>query len=107
LRAGVLGFDMPGGAYTHEDGRCSRETLIARTRTPGPALARIAGIVHDIDLRDGRYGHPETAGVERLLGGVIAAHPDDPGRIEAGLTLFDHLFRSLEHPARVSPPPAL
>lgn len=94
LRPGELGFDLPGGAFTHEDGGCSFETLIARAGRTDPALRRIAEIVHDLDLQDGRYGHPETVGVGQLLSGMVAANGDDAARLERGAALFDDLHRS-------------
>ena len=63
-----------------------------------PALELIAAIVHDIDLKDGKFGNPDTAGIERLLTGILAAHPDDEARLERGATLFDDLYRSMARP---------
>lgn len=93
-RPGELGFDMPGALFSHEEGRCSLETLLHRTGIEDPALRRIAGIVHDLDLKDSRHRHPETAGIEQLLSGMLAAHVDDHDRLERGATLFDDLYRS-------------
>jgi len=106
LRPAELGFDLPGGAFTHEDGGCSFETLLARTVRSDPALRRVAEIVHDLDLKDGRYGHPETAGIQQLLSGILAAHADDEARIERGAALLDDLHRSFQRtPAITFPRP--
>ncbi|HEY6066862.1 MAG TPA: chromate resistance protein ChrB domain-containing protein [Thermoanaerobaculia bacterium] len=93
-RAGELRFDMPGGDFTHEGDRCTFETLLARTRVGGRALTEIAEIVHDVDLKDGKFGRPEAAGVERLVTGLILETPKDTERLERGLALFDGLYRS-------------
>ena len=103
-RPGEVGFDMPGGEFSHQDGGCSLETLIAATGVRDPALERIAEIVHDLDLKDGKFGRPESAGVERLLAG-ITAHLDDPARLERGAALFDDLHRAWSK--AVKPPLAL
>ena len=87
-------FDMVGGDFTHEGDRCTFETLLARTGLREPALAEIAKIVHDIDLKDGKFGRAEAAGVERLLTGLALANPDDEDRIARGLVLFDELYQS-------------
>lgn len=107
LRAGETGFDMPGGEFSHEAGGCSLETLIAKTGIRDAALTRIAEIVHELDLRDGQFARPETAGVEQILSGIVAAHPDDQGRLERGLVLFDDLYRSWKRVplAKVANPP--
>jgi hypothetical protein len=51
-------------------------------------------VVHDIDLKDGKYGRPETAGIERLIEGLLASNPDDEQRLALGATLFASLFQS-------------
>jgi hypothetical protein len=93
-----LGFDMPGARFTHEDGRCSIEQLMFATGITDPALRRISEIVHDIDLKDDRYRHAETAGVERLLSGSLAAAHSDPERIRRATALFDDLYQALLPP---------
>ena len=102
-RAGEVGFDMPGGMFTHEGDRCSLETLIARTGHPDAALQRIAEIVHDIDLKDGKFGREETAGVTQVIAGIVAAEPSDEARIQRGAALFDDLYRAF----RGKPQPTL
>ena len=98
---GEITFDVPGGTIAHEAGGCSVETLVARAGIADPAVRRIAEIVHDIDLKDGRFGHPETAGIEQLVAGIVGGHDDDRQRLERGLALFDDLHRSFARPARV------
>jgi hypothetical protein len=93
-REGELRFDMPGGDFTHEGDRCTFETLRARFGLDDAALQPIAEIVHDIDLKDGRYGRPETAGVKQLMDGLIAAHDDDGERLERSAALLDGLYAS-------------
>ena len=95
------------GTFTHDGGGCSFETLIAKTGTPDAALRRIAEIVHAIDLKDGKYDRPETAGVGQLLAGIVAAHADDATRLERGATLFDDLYRAFQDKPRVTMPKGL
>jgi len=91
---GEIRFDIPGGDFTHEGDRCTFETLVARLGLADPALEPIAEIVHDIDLKDGKFGRPEAAGIERLLHGLLLANPEDTGRIEHGFEMFDGLYES-------------
>jgi hypothetical protein len=93
-RAGELRFDMPGGDFTHEGDRCTFETLLARTGVGGRALTEIAEIVHDVDLKDGKFGRSEAAGIERLVTGLILETPKDAERLDRGAALFDGLYRS-------------
>ena len=93
-RAGEIGFDMVGGEFTHEGNRCTLETLVRRTGVRDPALQPITEIVHDIDLKDGKFGRPETAGVAQVLTGLFAASSDDDSRMTRGFALFDDLYVS-------------
>jgi hypothetical protein len=52
----------------------------------------MAEIVHDIDLKDNKYGRSETSGFSALLAGLVASHPDDEQRLEEGIRLFENLF---------------
>jgi len=94
-RAGELRFDMAGAEYTHEGGRCTFETLLRRFALDGDAaLAQIGEVVHDIDVKDEKFGREDAAGIERVLAGIAAAHPDDAARLERGGQLFDELYAS-------------
>jgi len=42
-------------------------------------------IVHDIDLKDGKFGRPEAAGIDRLIAGIAMGNRDDESRLERGL----------------------
>jgi hypothetical protein len=53
---GELRFDMFEAEFTHEGDRCTFEVLLARTGQRDPALAAIGEIVHDIDLKDAKFG---------------------------------------------------
>ncbi|MCM3875755.1 MAG: chromate resistance protein [Thermoanaerobaculia bacterium] len=93
-RPGELRFDMVGGDFTHEGDRCTFETLRLRAGVGDAALSAIAEIVHDIDLKDGKYGRPDAAGVKQLIEGLIARHATDEERLERGFALFDDLHAS-------------
>jgi len=94
LRPGEIGFDMVGGEFTHEGDRCTFEVLLAHLGLREAALRQIAEVVHDIDLKDGKFGRPDASGVQQLIRGLIQAHGDDDERVTAGLGLFDHLYLS-------------
>jgi hypothetical protein len=93
-RAGELRFDMVDGDFTHEGDACTFETLLARTGAADPALRAIAEIVHDIDLKDGKFGRPEARGVEQVLTGLLLSNPSDEERLERGFALFEALHES-------------
>jgi hypothetical protein len=80
--AGELRFDMVDAEFTHDGDRCSFETLLVRAELTGdPALVAIGEIIHDLDIGDGKFARPETAGVGAMLSGVCASTDDDLQRI--------------------------
>jgi len=91
---GELRFDMPDGDFTHEGDRCTFETVIARAGLQHRALRQVAEIVHDVDLKDGKFARPEAARVERLINALLLESPGDEERLERGMDLFDSLYRS-------------
>ncbi|MFC5842965.1 chromate resistance protein ChrB domain-containing protein [Aminobacter ciceronei] len=92
-KAGDLRFDMFEGEITHEGDRCSFEVLLTRAGIADPALQAISEIVHDIDLKDGKFGREETTGIASLITGVCAANPQDEQRIAQGSSVFDNLYQ--------------
>jgi hypothetical protein len=94
--AGELRFDMFEAEYTHEGDRCTFEVLLKRFELADGALGPVGEVVHDIDVRDSKFGRPEVAGVERLITGVAAGNGDDEARIVAGSVLFDALYEAFK-----------
>jgi hypothetical protein len=90
-----LRFDMFDAEFTHEGDRCTFEVLLERFGLHDAALRAIAEIVHDIDLKDDKFGRPERAGVERLVNGLAARERDDEVRLGRGSALFGDLYQSL------------
>jgi len=91
-----LRFDMYQGEFTHEGDQCTFEVLVSRLELKDGALSAIAEIIHDLDLKDQKFGRKETAGVQQLLAGIVAGQPSDDGRIERATNLFDDLYNSFE-----------
>jgi len=99
-RRGEVRFDMVGGDYTHEEDRCTFETLLGRLGLSDPALVQVGEVVHDIDLKDGKYGRPETEGLRQILEGLYRSQPDDEERLRQGFSLFDALYESFRGPVK-------
>jgi hypothetical protein len=95
-----LRFDMFEAEFTHEGEQCTFEVLAQRFGLRDPALSAIAEIVHDIDLKDAKYGREEAPGIGQLMAGIAAAHADDEERLRRGTALFEDLYAlhsSTEH----------
>ncbi|HEY0158637.1 MAG TPA: chromate resistance protein ChrB domain-containing protein [Thermoanaerobaculia bacterium] len=94
-REGELRFDMIGGDFTHEEDRCTFETLVRRVGLPDKGVRAIAEIVHDLDLKDAKYGRPEAAGVRTMLEGLIGRCESDEERLDRSMAIFDDLHEAL------------
>jgi hypothetical protein len=102
-----LPFDMFGVEFSHKGEGCTFETLCDVFKIQEPAVGRIATIVHDLDLKDSRFGAPEAATVGHVIDGLQLAHAEDDTLLSQGMALFDSLYRSFEHSARAAGPRAL
>ena len=89
---GELRFDMFEAEFTHEGDNCTYEVLLGRAGLSDQALAAIGEIVHDIDLKDGKFGREEASGIARLVDGIAATTEDDGRRIERGSVMLDDLY---------------
>ena len=102
-RQDAVSFDMFEGDYTHEGDRCTFETLLQRFGgglDKDDALRAIGEMVHDVDIKDGKFGREETPGFERLIAGIVKRNPRDEARFERGAELLNDLYESM----RPSPP---
>jgi len=97
---GELRFDMFDAEFTHEGNLCTFEVLLARMGTDDPALRHIGEIVHDLDVRDDKFGRAEAAGFTALVTGICLDHRDDDGRLEAGSIVLDALYRAFQQRTR-------
>lgn len=89
---GELRFDMVEAEYTHEGDKCSFEVLLERAALRDPALQAIAEIVHDIDLKESKFGREEVTGIKHLIAGLTMAHASDETRLARGAALLDDLY---------------
>ncbi len=87
-------FDMFQAEFTHEGDRCTFEVLLQRMKLNDAALRAIGEIVHDIDLKDGKFGRPEVSGINCVITGICRAYKDDDARLSRGSALFDDLYAS-------------
>ena len=87
-----LRFDMFEAEFTHEGDRCSFEVMLERFGLRDPALAAIAELVHDIDLKDAKYEREETTGLAHLVLGLCMSEREDETRIARGGQLFDYFY---------------
>jgi len=92
--AGAVTFDMFGGEFTHRGQQCTFETLAAHFAIADPAVARLAEVVHDLDLKDGHFGAPDAPTIGATIEGLQLSCADDQQLLDRGMALFEALYRS-------------
>lgn len=85
-------FDMFDGEYSHRGEQCTFEVMLQSFGLHDRALALVAAVVHDIDLKDEKFGRREADGFNALLTGLVSSQPDDALRMEEGFRLFENLY---------------
>ncbi len=88
----AIPFDAPGVELSHAGEDCTFETLLKRARLRDRRLARLAEIVHEADLRDGKYPHEEARGIDLAVRALLAASPDDQQVLAQGMALCEGLY---------------
>lgn len=91
----ALGFDFDGATFTHVDTKVSFEVLaVSFGLDSDPALARIAAIVHCLDV--GGAPVAEAAGIEAVLAGLRSSYPNDDKRLAEAARVFDSLYHNYQ-----------
>jgi len=88
----AIPFDAPGVELSHHGEDCTFETLVKRARLRDRRLTRLAEVVHEADLRDGKYQREEARGIDVAVRALLAASTDDQQVLGQGMALFDGLY---------------
>jgi hypothetical protein len=73
----AIPFDVFGAEFSHHGEDCTFETLLKVFQLQDKALATIAEIVHDLDVKDQKFGRPEAAGIDIVVRALGEALEDD------------------------------
>jgi hypothetical protein len=88
----AVAFDAPGVELTHHGEDCTFETLVKRARLRDRRLIRLGELVHEADLRDGKFPNDEARGIDLAIRALLAASPDDQQVLTQGMALFEGLY---------------
>jgi hypothetical protein len=89
---GEVTFDMFEADFTHEGDACSFEVMVDRFGLREAGLEAVAEIVHDVDVKDGKFARTEAPGVAALIAGIALTESEDEARIALGSRLFEALL---------------
>ena len=90
-----VSFDVRNGDFTHVDDLCTFEVMIKAFGLEDKELATLAAIVHDIDIKDGKFAAPEAYGIEMIMKGIRSKALSDSETLEQGMAIFEALYLSL------------
>lgn len=91
----AVSFDVPAGEFSHEQDRCTFEVLLEAFTLRDKTLRKIAEVVHELDLKDDKFHHPQASGVESILLGIRKTATDDREALEEGIKVFERLYAAL------------
>ncbi len=95
----AIPYDAPGVELSHQGEDCTFETLVRRAKLRDRRLARLAELVHEADLRDGKFPHEEARGIDAASRALLAASPDDHQVLAQGMALFEGLYATTSRKA--------
>ncbi len=91
-RYGAVPFDVEGVFWSHRGERCTFDTMLDEFALRTPALLRLAEVVRAADTNRHDLA-PEAAGLLALSVGLSRQYRDDIAQLEAGMALYDALYR--------------
>ncbi|SLN39344.1 Chromate resistance exported protein [Falsiruegeria litorea R37] len=91
-RFGATAFDTIDAPWTHVDEFCTFDAMVRGFGLHTPALEQMATVVRAADT-DRHDLAPQAAGLLAISVGLSRAHKSDLAQLEAGMILYDALYR--------------
>ncbi len=88
----AIPFDIEGVELSHHDDDCSFDAILKRFALDTPPLQKLATLVRAADTNRHDLA-PEAAGLLAISVGLSRAHKDDLDQLEAGMVVYDALYR--------------
>ena len=91
-RFDAIAFDVPDAVYGHQGDRCTFDALLDGFGLHTQALDRLATVVRAADT-DKHSIAPQAAGLLAISVGLSKLHRDDNAMLDAGMSVYDALYR--------------
>ena len=92
----AIPFDMfHAQGFGHRGDDCTFETLVKEFGIADPKVVAISQMIHDADLGDEKFAHPEGAGLDRVLFGWAQQGVSDEELLHRGMQLMEGLYHAL------------
>jgi hypothetical protein len=82
--------------FSHHGDDCTFETLVKRFGIADKAVWKLAEMVHDADLEDGKFQTTECIGIDRVLKGWGKSGLSEEELLRRGGECFDALYQQLK-----------
>jgi hypothetical protein len=91
----AIPYDMFEVEFSHHGDDCTFETLVKRFGITDKAILKIAEMVHDADLEDGKFQTTGCVGIDQVLKGWAKSGLSDDELLKRGGECFDALREQL------------
>lgn len=103
-QTGAIPFDMfQAEGFGHRGEDCTFETLCHEFAIRDARVRRIAQIIHDADLGDGKFGRVEGGGLDQVLNGWARQDVPDDELLRRGMELIEGLYAGTGKSQEVKP----
>lgn len=102
VKPAEIPFDMADVDFGHQGAHCTFETFMERFGIRDPAVLSLSRVVHDLDLKEAKFGMPEGPAVARLVDGLRETYADDAQLLEQGVVMIEALYRSFSRDSKPS-----
>jgi len=92
----ALPFDMVNVEFSHHGDNCTFETLVKRFELFDKTVLKIAEMIHDADLEDGKFQRSECLGIGLVLQGWARIGLSDQDLLKRGGECFEALYQQLK-----------
>lgn len=90
-----VSYDVRNGDFTHADDLCTFEVLTKSFNLVDKGLDALCRIVHDIDIKDGKFAASEAHVIEMIIKGIRNRALPDSETLEQGIAIFEALYLSI------------
>jgi hypothetical protein len=91
----AIPYDMFEVEFSHHGEDCTFETLVKRFGLTDKAVLKMAEMVHDVDVEDGKFQTTECTGLDQMLKGWAKIGLGDEDLLIRGGDCFEALYQSL------------
>jgi hypothetical protein len=92
----AIPYDMFEVEFSHHGDDCTFETLVKRFGITDKAVGKIAEMVHDADLEDGKFQTSGCIGIDQVLKGWAKSGLSDEELLTRGGECFDALYQQFK-----------